>query len=352
MKLKNYLSITAILYLLLSASYSKAQRFDPHNAYIIKADSLLHLFTQMSPFAVLDMVSTISIDHYDCYHNKEIKHHLLNWLDKELYFEYNMQNSLEIAFSDGEVKKNKVKGWLIRNNKRELIDTILSNPKLYAIYLDTVISQYIQYHKHDFFSHGAKLPNEILSFFGRYRVPESYDILYSYWEEDGKIRRSPYYPPLLAMHDPEALKIANNHIDSLIETGDAGNITNVLRWYGSPIYGKYSVDWRTKLLYVTVERNLYDFDDSTPFSVPFNIYLLSPFNNRYLLPTDTEVVIAIINSLFEPMERIESLSREEINNISKKIINNIHEFEKAGQPYREKLLEENRYWKDHMPYKQ
>lgn len=351
MKREIYIPILFAIMFALIASESAAQIGARRHTYRVNADSLLTLFSKMSPFEVLDSIGAGQIDHYDCYHNAELKQYLLKWLDKELYFQHEIQNSLKIAFGDEEVKRNKIIGWLIRSNKRELIDTVLNTKVLYDAYLDTVIDNYLQYHRDDFYEHGAKLPSGILSFFSRYRVPEAYEIIYSYWEEDGKIRKSAYYPTLLAMHDPEALQIANNHIDSLIATGDAGQITNAFRWYGSFMYGKYAVDWRNYLLNVTVERTLYDIDDASNIMVPFNIYLISPFNNRYFLLSENEVVKSIINSLFEPFDKIESLSRKEIISLSKKITDNIPEFEIAAQPYREWLIEENRYWKEQMPYK-
>jgi hypothetical protein len=319
-------------------------------ANLVSADSLLTLFSQMSPFEVFDHISYLRVDCYDSFHNMELRQHLVKWLDKELYFQYSIKYAVNSALSNEEYLKNDIKYWLREHNKRELIDTVLNTPSLYNQYTDTVINYFIQYHRQDFYQHGASLPSGILSFFSRYRVPEAYEIIYSYWEDDGKIRKSAYYPTLLAMHDPEALQVAKNHIDSLIASGDAGQITNAFRWYGSFMYGEHAVDWRNYLLNVTVERSLYDLDDASNIMVPFNIYLISPFNNRYFLLSENEVVKSIINSLFEPFDRIEFLSRKEIISISKKIIDNIHEFEKAAQLYREWLIEDNRYWKEQMPY--
>jgi hypothetical protein len=351
MKREVYIPILFAIMFVLTSIECFAQYGAMRNTYRVNADSLLTLFSKMSPFEVLDSIGTGQIDHYDCYHNTNLKPYLLKWLDKELYFQYSIKYAVNSALNNEEYLKNDIKYWLREHNKRELIDTVLNTPSLYKQYTDTVINYFIQHHRQDFYQHGARLPSDVLNFFSRYRVPEAYEIIYSFWEEDGKIRRSDYYPTLLAMHDPEALQVANNHIDSLIATCDAGQITNAFRWYGSFMYGEYAVDWRNYLLNVAVERSLYDFDDDPHIMVPFNIYLISPSNNRYLRLSENEVVKSIINSLFEPSGRIESLSKKEIISISKKTIDNIHEFEKAAQPYREWLIEENRYWKEQMPYK-
>ncbi len=282
----------------------------------------------------------------------------MKWLDKELYFQHEIQKSLKIAFGDEDIKRNKIRDWLIRNNKRELLDTVLNTKLLYDVYLDTVISDYIQYHRDDFFKYGARLPEDVLSFFTVFRVPEAHDILYRYWQEDGKRRQSPYYGPLLAMLNPEALAIANHMIDSIIATNDPQGLHFVYRWYAKRmLFCEHNVDWLLKLLKATGKWNISEFDDSPRKMVPFNVYVLDPGNYTYfpsakhfLDYSDNEFVQDMIKRLYEPWGKIYDFSDKELEAISQEIIDNIHEFEQAAQPFKEMLIEGCKKWKDQMAY--
>jgi hypothetical protein len=346
--------LTAIVLLSLSKTSHAQWR---HNS--ISADSLLILFSQMTPFEVFDYVPWGSIDRDDCFDNMEVRQHIVKWLDKDLYFQHKIQKSLNIAFSDEEVRRNKVAGWLIRSKKRELIDTILNTQELYAAYLDTVINNYIHYHRNDFFKHGAKLPDDVLSFFTGFRVPEAHEVLYRHWQEDGKRRQSPYYGPLIAMLNPDALAIANHEIDSIIATNDPQGLLFVYRRYARRLlFCQHSVDWLLKLLETTGRWNISEFDDSPQKMVPFNVYVLDPANYTYfpsarhfLDYSDNEFANSMINRLFEPWGRIYELSDKELEAISQEIIDNIHEFEKAAQPFKEMQIEDCRKWKEQMPHK-
>lgn len=347
--MKNFITIYYMSLLLLLVFTLKAQ-VKPK----IKSDSLLRMFKTMDAFDVLDKVYVRDIDVKDCYYNEELKPYVLKWLDKEAYFEYLNNDYIKRLYIEN--KNNciyKVKGWLTHRNQSHLIDTVMKTPDLFQIYLDSVISDVTKYMKGLHFQYENNvLPKEAIYFHALLKLPESYEILHRYWKEDGGKLSSQYFYTMLAMHDPEAIAMYNKYVDSVIAVKDLRLLDDIDGKSGQiHLYGSYALELKLKLLMVNFKKthSFSDFDDGIFYS-PFNIDLINPLVDAYFQCSQNEVVLKILEKVYNPIDKIRSIKYEELERVSNEIIENIEEFKKVLQPHIENMKKEEKYWKQNMPY--
>lgn len=314
----------------------------------ISGDSLLVKFKTMDAFDVLDRTDLSKVDIYDWYHHEKLKPYLLIWLNKEAYFEYDNQQYIKRAFDDG-YKVYKVKGWLTSRNQESLIDTVMNSPSLFQVYLDSVVDATTNYMKALYFKDGGKLPSKVLDFHARLKLPEAYAAINKYWKEDGGTAKSDYFNVMLAMHDPEAIAKYNNFVDSAIVEKNLIAIEDIeSKAKNEYFYGSYAVALQLKLLRVNL-RTYYNSLDCS-IEVPFNINFLSPLTGVYYNFTHYETVLRILNALYNPLDKIYGLTYGELEEYSNEVIQNVDEFKKAVEPYRDSLIKEELYWKVNMPF--
>jgi hypothetical protein len=318
--------------------------------YNITADSLLVLFSKMKPFEVFEYVNILRIDYFDCYQNEELRKYLLKWIDKETYIEHRINSSIKIVFDERNID-DKIKNWLINKGFESHIDSVLNDNKLHALYLDSIINEYKSTSHKRLSQQGCSLHPSALNFHARLKLPEAYDVINKYWVADGKTQQSIYFNVMLSMQDPEAVEIANNYIENAIENNDLQELKHILgNMANNNYYGNYTVDWKIKLLRVTIKTSYGMLSGDLPFKIPFNICVLDPFTDSFFSRTDNEVVLGILNKLFNPIDKIYRMKEKEFNIISQEITNNLEEFKRATYPLKEKMIESERYWKENMPY--
>lgn len=317
----------------------------------ISGDSLLVKFKTMNAFDVLDNTDLSKVDIYDCYHHEELKPYLLIWLNKEAYFEHDNQQYIKRAF-DNDYKVYKVKGWLSNRNQKNMIDTVMNNPPLFQVYLDSVINATTIYMKELYFKNGSKLPSKILDFHAKVKFPEAHAIINKYWKEDGSTVISDYFNVMLAMHDPEAVAEYTNFVDRAIKNVNLTALNGIrTKANYEYLYGSYAVELKLRLLTVKqrISHSFSSFPEG-PFDSPYNIDFLSPLSDRCFQYSQNATVLKILNALYSPIDKIYSLTYGELEQYSNEIIQNIVEFKNAVEPYKDSLIEEELFWKKNMPF--
>jgi hypothetical protein len=340
-----------IIFLQLILNTSAHAQYNPK--YTVSGDSLLQKFKTMYPLDVLEKTDLTKVDIYDCYHNKELRPYLMMWLNKQLYFEHLNQQWISSSFND-EYKIYKVKGWLTNSGQNHLVDTVMNNSRLFQIYLDSVINEITAYKRELHFKKGSTLtlPNEAINFHARLKLPEAYTILYNYWKESGGGINSEYFYIMLAMHNPEAINNYNGYVESAIKSGSMQLLSKISeRADYEYLYGSYAIDLKLKLLVVSAKTiTSYPDENDNYIQVPFNINILDPLRDRCFSNSGNHKILGIIDKIYNPLDKIFELSYEELTKYSQEIIDNIEEFKKAAQLYKDKLIEEEQYWKVNMPY--
>ncbi len=137
----------------------------------------------------------------------------MKWLDRDLYFHRQLielrESYLPNNKKDSAYITYKIKGRLKQNKNAVSIDTILSTPKLYSLYTDSILNEILERKVIEFETKGKPFPgNLVIDFHMHLAYPESYQQIRSFWEETGKgTDRNPYFVPLVRMGDPEARAI-------------------------------------------------------------------------------------------------------------------------------------------------
>jgi|GEM_PF-3153792 len=317
----------------------------------ISGDSLLVIFETMDAFDVLDKTDLSKVDIYDCYHHEKLKPYLLIWLNKDAYFEYDNKQYIKRVFDD-DYKVYKVKSWLTNRNQKSMVDTVMNNPSLFQVYLDSVVNATTIYMKELYFKDGGKLPSKVLDFHARLKLPEAYAIINKYWKENGSTIKSDYFNVMLAMHDPEAIAKYNNFVDSVIKNTDLIALNDIrTKANYEYLYGSYAVELKLKLLTVKqrISHSFSNFPEGA-FDSPYNIDFLNPLSDRCFQYSQNETVLKILNALYNPIDKIYGLTYGELEKYCNEIIQNIDAFKQAVQPYKDNLIREELYWKKNMPF--
>lgn len=350
--MKRILFIVLICLLGSSLSFAKG---NPSNVEI-SADSLLTLFSKYSPFEVLEKVDWWDVNYRDCYSNKKLIPFFLAWIDKEAVFKNRMENYIKGAF-DSDYKIYCVKGWLINHKRQGLIDTVLKDSALFNTYLDSVISEITIDKRKLFFSSKKWIDPNAFLVHTWLRLPEAYEILRKLWGEEGSYQReSAYFDAMLAMHDPKAVEIYNQYVDSLVNTDNVAALSEVMKISENAYrYGSYAIDLKLRLLKVRPNLKAVVPSDSS-FPYPFIINVVFPVFSihfvyyKCLYESDNNFIKRINNALFTPASKIYDLPFDELVKYAEEIRVNAKEIEKAFMPCRQELIEKEQYWKENMPY--
>ncbi len=334
--------ISILYFLLLVNTIINAQR------YKISGDSLLKLCTAKDVYSVFDSTNLNRVDPKDCYHNEKLRPYLLAVLDKNAWFEYNCRNYIKRVFDSGKTGIYEVERWLANHNQRDLIDTVMKTPVLFQVYLDSVIARSIEHYREKNF---GRLPSEVLSFHARLKLPEAYKILYKYWKESGGGVNNDYFFVMLAMHDPEAIDMYNVFVDNAIKNKDMAVINKIKRVATYEyVYGSYAIDLQLKLLVLT-DKTFYSHSyDNNYAYCPYNINILHPYTTKCFNYSENDTVRNIINGIYDPIDKIHSLSYEEVEKYGIEVKQNIDVFRRAAEPCIQELKEKEHYWKSNMPY--
>lgn len=322
----------------------------------ISADSLLTLFSKYTPFEVLEKVDWWNVNYRDCYSNKKLRPFFLTWIDKEAVFKDRMNRYIKGAF-DPDYKIYRVKGWLNKNKKHQLIDTVLKDSALFNAYLDSVINDITINERKLFFSSKKWIDPSAFLVHSWLKLPEAYVMLRKYWgEEDNFERESDYFDAMLAMQDPKALEIYNQHVDSLVKTDNLAALSDIMKRSENAFrYGSYAID--LKLMLLKVKSNLkavVPSDSHFPYpfiiNVIFPVFSTHPIYYKCLYNSDNNFIKRINSALFMPIEKIDSVPYDELVKYAEEIRENAKEIEKAFMPCRQDLIEKEQYWKGNMPY--
>jgi hypothetical protein len=341
-----------IVFLLLNISVFAQTKKD------LKADSLLNLFKSSDDvFIVLNKLDLYKINYFDCYNQNEIKNYTLKWLDFEATFNHHVNNVIKRAF-DESYKTSKVKGWLKNNKLRHLEDTVLKTPELFNMYLDSVYKEFTDDKRSAFFKNGGALNDKALRFFMKYPIPEAYTLIRQYWDKQDNSLKSPYFKVMLAMHDPLAITSYSTYLETIIKKKDYNQLRiEIQRAVNEYNYGSVCVDFKLKLLkeQLVVPILLFDSGDKVGIDSPYNLVFLYPYVfDYYFFKSKNLIITDIIESLYSMQTKggfpIENMSIDELKKISKEVIANYTEFEKAANEYKSNLQKKEEYWKVNMPY--
>ncbi len=313
-----------ILFLVLASNiiYAKGQE-------IISNDSLLKLFQTMKPFEVLDNLQFTWYDFKSCYYDTLLKPYLMKWLDRKEYYEHVLDQEKKVITNRPDLIKDEIIYMLNKRNRKNALDSILSNPVLYNQYRDSAISvylgRYIEGYKGE-----HKVPGRAIMIHSYLAYPESYTLIKQWWDESGRpTERNEYFIPLVRMGDPDARELYDNRIKQFVKTnGEVPDVTEIASEL-MELRNSYS---KMKMIEVlTVDKNYVRLSEGDP-GVPFNCEVV-----KYLLGGFSDKGIEIAPPVKE-------------NAPCKEQLKHLPEIKAAAQKLIEKYKAEEYYWMKNMPF--
>lgn len=334
--------------------------------YRVSADSLLHRINNCGNVydAILPYPET-EIDPKDCYFNEELKSLLLTMLDEQNYVEYNNERRVKDSFGDEKCKIAMTRAWLIDHDKESIIDTVLSNAELFTRYLDTTIVDYTNRISSNWNISNTDIPYDIENLLSLIKWPEVYEEYHRQWMEDGKRLWGKRFNSMLRMHDPEAVSLYFAYFDNFIDSNNYSE--EAAQKLENPAYlglGSIAMELDLKSLkwMAPMKADWTGFCETCKTLAPFNVRrldILCFYNMHFwnLLEIKSNIVREVIYSLADP-EPHESeykvmnmhMSEEDYKKIGNKIRENINEFRQELQPFIDEAIENEKYWKQNMPY--
>ena len=121
-------------YLILANNISNAQE-----QKTISSDSLLKMFKVMKPFEVFERVQFTWFDFKSCYNNTLLKPYLMKWLDRDKYFQYEIDRERATITNSPKLIKEEIQYMLNKQGRKNVLDSFLNNVALYSQYRDSTI---------------------------------------------------------------------------------------------------------------------------------------------------------------------------------------------------------------------
>lgn len=311
----------------------------------LPADTLLRWFENAPhPSDVWDSISVwkenihgLALYDYEAYyHSPKLKPHLLKWLDRNLYAEFQIKQLKESFFPDSKEDSAyityKIKGRLEKKGSSTPIETILNSTELYSLYTDSILDKIVKQKVNEFERRGKPFPPmKVIYFHMRLAYPESYELIREFWEETGKGTESNrFFIPLVYMGDPEAREIYDRLINEIVETNGKHpyfkNVFGQLRY--TLMDSSYATEKLLQLLKVEIEVSLLS-DGST---IQFNCKVANVFI-RYILYY--HIPMDFSTNTITPCEED---------------LKHLEEIKEAVQVLKERFKKENQYWMKNMPF--
>lgn len=325
------------LILFASSSYGQSK------VVYLPVDSLLKWFENAKhPFHVWDSIrvwelrskSRTEYDYKSYYQAPALKPHLLKWLDRDLYY----QEELQEIRDDFEPKNEddsayiayKIRGWITSKKRAVNPDSILHDSNLYTVYKDSVINQMVKSEIERMEKLGRPFPpSRAINFHMYLAYPESYEQIRQFWEATGKqIERNDYFIPLVRMGDPEARKIFNELIADVVKkNGDTPYFSLVTSNVDDNLRGSYGVAKLIELLNVDMEIAL-----SEGPSFPINC----------------DIIATLVSEIF--YYKIEIDPSVKFRETCETRFEHVEEIKAAAQRLIEYYKEQEYYWMRNMPF--
>lgn len=242
---------------------------------VVSNDSLFKMFQTMKPFEVFYKVEFKWFDFKACYNDTLLKPYLMKWLDRDEYFQYTIEVEKQNLSNRPDWIKDKIGYQLNKQGKIKILDSILMNPQLYALYHDSVMTistkEYIEQNKGK-----ISVPSQAIVLHSFFAYPESYTIIKQWWEESGRqTERGRLFFALVRMGDPDARKLFDEKIKYFVKSnGESSDLPEI---YGELI--QYNSYCRMKMLEVlNVDVNyirLSEGDSGTPFNCEVIRFLIA-----------------------------------------------------------------------------
>lgn len=310
--------------------------------HYLPADTLLRWFENSHhPLDVWDSIYTwerktpgLHIYDYKAYYNSpSLKPYLLKWLDRDLYYHLRLKELRESYFPDSKEDSAymtyKINGRLKQKKSALSIDTILNTPKLYFLYIDSILSDIVEQNRREFERKGKPFPgNRAIDFHMRLAYPESYEQIRSFWEETGK-ERNEYFIPLVRMGDPEARKIYDAFIKQVVETnGENTFLNSLLSIFSGSLHTSYGMSKLIELLEVDAH--------------------IDPFSDGNTKPFKCEAIKILISSIFGNHIQVDPVVK--YRDPCEKHLEHLKEIKEAARRLIEYYKEQEYYWMSDMPF--
>lgn len=295
---------------------------------IITNDSLLRMFQVMKPFEVLNKIGFGNMNFKAFYYDTVLKTHLIKWLDRHEYFEYVLDKEKETISNRPDLIKDEILYMLNKKGRGKALDSIITNPMLYAQYRDSAISVYVNRYIESYKGE-HEVPDKAITLHSYLAYPEGYAIIKKLWDESGRpTERNEYFIPLVRMGDPDARELYDNRIKQLVKT--YGGIPGIVYIDGelNELRNSYSVSKFIELL--KVNTHYVAMSDGDP-GMPYNCYVIN-----YLLGGILTYSIDIGKVKTSDPCDVQKKHLPEIKAAAKKLI--------------EKYKAEELYWMKNMPF--
>lgn len=265
--------LITFLVLLSNITYVQAQK-------TISSDSLLKMFQTMKPFEVFEKVQFSWFDFKSCYYDAPLKPYLMKWLDKHEYFEYVLDKEKETITNRPDLVKDEILYMLNKQGRKNALDSILTNPELYALYRDSAIAVYVNRYIENYKGE-HNVPDMAIVLHSYFAYPESYPILKKWWEESGRTINRSLFLSLVRIGDPDAREIYDNRVKQLVKTN--GETPGIMIIDGElyELKGSYSVSKMIELLKVDMVYNPLE-DSPKPYKCWVIEYLLNDLAAHHL----------------------------------------------------------------------
>ena len=296
-------------------------------------DSLLIMFQQKKTFEVLNNlgIRLYELDLKNIYSDSRLKQYLMNWLSKEEYFNYCMDEKRNSYLKDSAWIRDKIAEKLKKQKGKIQIDSILKNKVLFKNMRDSIIMDFmaIVITENKKFNLCSEPPYEAIVFHSSLAYPESYVIIRKLWKETGEGMDNMYFMPLIKLGDPEAQKLYDQKIKDIVKMNGLPEGMNKIYSELKELGNSYSISKMKELL--KVDQNFVKFSDGDQ-GEPFRCVVF-----KYLIDEILSNSIALDKSIRGNVSCKEYLEHsKEVTDATKELV----------KIYKQKEL----YWMKNMPF--
>lgn len=302
---------------------------DSQERKIISSDSLLKMFRLMKPFEVLNKVRFENMNFKALYYDTLLKPYLMKWLDKDEYFQYEIERERATIKNNPKLIKEEIQYMLNKQGRKNALDSILNNAALYYQYRDSAIDanvkRFFENHKKEKFN----IPDQAIVLHSYLAYPESYTIIKQWWVESGNTMDRSLFISLVRMGDPDARNLYDNKIKKFVKSnGESSDLADI---YGELLELRNSFSTMKMIDVLTVDKNYVRLSEGDP-GVPYNCQVI-----KYLLD-----VFSYKNIEMAPSVKQNAPSKEQLKHLP--------EIKAAAQKLIEKYKAEEYYWMKNMPF--